>query len=668
MSIRAAAIFLIIFLLPVADASADITREFRAKRGFLVLENFQHSAGLTYQYSAHDADQQGADYQTNKFEESYRFLFAGAIMDRHLLNFQLNGDLWLQQIESSSDSQGSSSSSGSKYQYSLAGTAYDRRWYPINFHSSRTLNTVVNAFSPTYDSDSTSNGIEIYLQKGPVPTKFRYERYTMDISGGGYDSSSTSNTLTISGVNNYRDFSSSSFSGSWSKSDSDSQNVSQSSDTYSLGLSNFLIWGQDKKYSLNSQFNWLKTDSGGVPQQNATLNESFLAHLGKALDAEMTYRYLYNETTTLGGRDQAYSTNTLAASILHRLYQSLDSRVHGQISHSELPRGSEDMYSGSGSLTYKKKLPAYSILTVVLSGEHAVTDRQGDATSITVRDERHRVLQPGEVIALDIPGPLLPGSVTVRGFSTPPPLPSTPPDITFVEDTDYFVDYLLGQITWGAVIPPTSEILVTYVATIDPSLKYSTDTVSVSGNLAMLSGKYSLLGSYFNQSQNLISGLPQNSLIDTTIKRLRFQGRVESIIYGLDYEDYSAGPSQYQYAEGWCLYSHTAPLWSLTLQARDRYTKYDAVGATEGYGQNTLSASANYSRSLASGLLLSLATTYVNVQRDNKDSSDAISAKANLRARFNKLDINLTGQTSWRLYGEAETRNDYVRFDLVRYF
>ena len=517
---------------------------------------------------------------------------------------QLTGDLWLQQTREFQRQSGNNELQRLKVPVQPRRQRFRQDVASGQLHSSRTLSTVVNAFTPTYESDSTSNGIQIYLQKGPVPTKIGYDRYTMILSGGGYDSSSTTNAVYMSGTHNYRDFSASSLSGAWSRSDSIPRVSSRHPATIQVGFGNNLTWGPDMKYSLGTQLNWQKTETGDVPQQNVTLNEILLAHLGKALDADMTYRYLYNKTTALNGLEQDYSTNSLGASITHRLYQSLDTRLRGQVSHSNLLGGTEDAYSVSGSLTYKKKLPSYSILTILLYGEHAVTDRQSDVSSVTIRDERHKVLLPNEIIPLVIPGPLQAGSVTVKGFSVPPPNPQFLPDITFTENVDYTVDYNLGQIIWGLVPPAVPDIQVTYVALIDPSLKYATDTMSVAGNLSLLSGKYSLLGSIFNQDQNLIEGQPQNSLRDTTIKRLRFQGRTTGTIYGLEYEDYASGPSQYQFLEGWYLYSHTTPIWTMTLQARDRYTNYDSVGPSAGYGQNTLSASANYSRSLDYGLLL----------------------------------------------------------------
>jgi hypothetical protein len=425
-----------------------------------------------------------------------------------------------------------------------------------------------------------------------------------------------------------------------------------------------------KNYSLISQFDWQKTDTASVPQQNATLNETLLGHLGKALDADLAYRYLSSKTTSLAGEKQTYASNSLAASLSHRLFASLDTRLRGSVMHSDLQGGAQDSYSASGSVTYKKKIPAYSYLTVVLQGEHSETDRHGDVARITTRDETHKVVQPGENITLGSSGPLKTGSVTIRGYTTPPPNPQFPTDIIFTEEVDYTVDHLLGRIIWGALVPSVPDIKVTYETIIDPAVNFATDTASLSGNLSLLSGRYVVSGSIYKQDQRLISGQSQNNLYDTTIMRLRFERHGDEVLYGLDLDDYDSGPTKYRFLEGWWLYTHNTPVWALTLQARDRYTQYVDSGFSEGYWQNIFSSSATISRGLNSWSQLSLSTNFIDTRREDghKDSTDAVSVKANLRFWFNKLTGNLLGQSSLRFFGKTTVRDDYVRMDITRYF
>ncbi len=62
MPIREIITCLLIILIPLTGAYADSTIEIRRQRGLILLENFQHSAGLTYQYSGHTGDTSDSDY------------------------------------------------------------------------------------------------------------------------------------------------------------------------------------------------------------------------------------------------------------------------------------------------------------------------------------------------------------------------------------------------------------------------------------------------------------------------------------------------------------------------------------------------------------------------------------------------------------------------------
>jgi hypothetical protein len=66
--------------------------------------------------------------------------------------------------------------------------------------------------------------------------------------------------------------------------------------------------------------------------------------------------------------------------------------------------------------------------------------------------------------------------------------------------------------------------------------------------------------------------------------------------------------------------------------------------------------------------MMTLAATFIDTRTENRDASDAIYLRANFRVLFNRLTANLMGQSSWRIYGNARTRDDYVRIDITRYF
>jgi hypothetical protein len=174
-------------------------------------------------------------------------------------------------------------------------------------------------------------------------------------------------------------------------------------------------------------------------------------------------------------------------------------------------------------------------------------------------------------------------------------------------------------------------------------------------------------GLIYNQKQQVLSGQSQFGLFDTHIDQLRFQGYFGENTCNLEYSDYASGPSKYRYVEGWWQYNHVAPEMSLQLMGRDRLTMYDATNSTGGYTDNSLVASASYGRDISDWSRLLLTFIFLD-QRGKNGTSDDLSLRASLRARFNKVTVNLLGSSGWRINSNSTSRDDYIRIEVKRYF
>jgi hypothetical protein len=137
--------------------------------------------------------------------------------------------------------------------------------------------------------------------------------------------------------------------------------------------------------------------------------------------------------------------------------------------------------------------------------------------------------------------------------------------------------------------------------------------------------------------------------------------------FSLEYNDYSANSTKYSYYEGAWQFNLQLPLSSVSLRVRDRYTMYDQILNRRAYEENTVDLGASYTRALFSWAQLTMAVNYFNTQGDSY-TRDYVYAKVNLQGRINKLFINLVGQSTWRNSGALNTRDDYVRLELRRYF
>ena len=673
MPARIMIICLLVFLCFLKGADAeDNSVEIIQKKGFLLLGDIEPWLGLTYEYIDHTSGQNSGRSSSNQLEEIYHIDTSAAILDPHLFNFSIGGDIWFQQEEASSSSQGSSSGNGVKYTYSFAGSAYDNRWYPINMFSSLTTGTVQTPFSQPYNTETGRHGIEFLVLKDPFRLKMKYERDTLDFTGGNQVNNQVTDSFEFLGSHNYRDISSTSVNATFSNENSVYSGVRQAGTALLYGYTNSLYLGRLRNYLVTSTLQSNDQTYGGAPQKTLDVTETFQGHPGKALDLELDYRYNHNLTGGLYGLpDQVYNVNSGLALLRHRLFESLITELRGNLSQNSFLGGSEDIYAGTVKLQYRKKLSATTNLTVETYGTHQITDRKLAENEQSVANERsHTATQLNQVITLNITGPLQPGSVLIQGFAVAPINPQQdPPTITFTENVDYQVDYPLGRITWiGFPLPTVPNLVISYTVLFDQSVKYATDTGSLSSTLYLANGKYALSGLYYNQNQHVLSGQSQYGLFNTSIAQLRFQGFLGANSYSLEYDDYHSGPTKYRYFEGWWQYDHVTPGMSLLFLGRDRYSMYDATSTSGSYDNNSLNLSASYNRDLSDWSNLILTFLFLDLRGGPSGTSDSISVRAGLRARFNRLTVNLLGSSGWRFDRNSASRDDYIRLEVRRYF
>lgn len=649
------------------------TLEVVEQQGLFLLQDFQQWAGVNYQYSGHQANGNAAGFATHRLEELYHAQTDLAILSPHFLDFQLGGDLAYDQLYNTSDASGSSFGKSLRYQYNLNVTALDRSWHPLEVFSSQTLDTVVTPFSPTLNTDVSRSGVAALFLRDPFRAKFRYETNTQTITGAGNDSTSTSDSFQATLTHTYRDINAFNCDFSLNSNKNTQIGVVQNGYGNSLDLTDTLSWGAEpgpgRPYSLVSELQRQFTSTLDLPQTLLYWNETALGRLGKALEVEADSRYTSNKTAISPGNEQDYQNEVLIGQIKQHLFQSLDTRLVGTYSDAVLPGGGQDSYAGLLGLAYRKKLPAFSTLKVDLSDEYGMTNLRGTASPLAVVNEIHSVTQPFQVIPLKVAGSLQSGSVQIQGYLIQPANPQVLPDKVFTYGVDYTVDLTTGVITWGPIAPAVSQVNVNYTVLSNPSESYSTDTLTLNTSLGLFGGRYQLDASYLSQKRNLISGSPDNSgLYNTQIVTLRGMKTTETQVSTVEYSDYLAGPSRYQYLEADWVYTPVLQEYAVQLQARNRYTMYGAEANIPAHTGNSLTLAASESTTLFGRMLCLLSANVVDERGEDVTSSDSVFLRTSLRARFNQLVITFVGSTGWRFAGATESRDDSVRLDIIRYF
>ena len=672
MRVRTAIIGIILTVFPFSFGHAAQMVELVQQRGLLQLGELQQSVTLSYDRAAHTASGGSSDSATNEFKEKYHVSTEVSLLDPDLLQLFLSGDVWLDQANSSGYANGSSE--GVLYTYSVGGVAFARDPYPVNFLSSRSTNRIVTAYTSAYELTIDTNQIGVRLQNRYVPVHFEFVRSDMETSGLSQDSSSTNNTFTLTANNNFKDKSVTDLSTNIS-SGSQSGGGQATTDTrnYGVTLTNTLTLDRLRRYSLSSALQTQSSVQGATTQKQIDLTENLQCLFGQALQGNLTWWYNSSKTRDININEQKLTSNSVTATLSHRLFQSLETRLSGTYRTSDLLGGTESDYGGSAAFTYRKKLPADSELTLGFSGDQLITDRNAATSQLTYTNVRFS-LRPGDsVVNLNPTGALDPNSVTVGGKTNPI---LVLPDILYHAPADYTVDAASGQIRitpGGAIdtilITTPVDLFISYQVNLNTSIKFSTTNMSASASLALFKNRYRLTGNITSSDQSLISGSASNaSLYSTRSDRIRFDATYPFQTVSLEYSDFESGPTQYSYGEGAWYYNRPFILSTISAHARDRYTMYGSASAlSQAYSQNTAEAGAAYKRSLFSWAQASLALNYVNTSGNNI-STNYVYLRADVQGRINKLTINLYGQTIWRVSGTQDMRDDYIHLEVTRTF
>jgi hypothetical protein len=623
---------------------------------FLIVEDFTQWASFTYDFFDNQTSSYG--YSNHNFYEKYHLLTNFDILDRDILYLQLAGDIGLAQLETSGTTAINQSASSSKlnYNYTLGGTAFERSWHPISFNSSLSTVTTSNPFTEQFTSTVADNGIQFSFLKGPVKTKLGYQNTRRDITGAGSTTDSTTEKYTASGLNDNKTIGLTTLDTTFERV---SGNVT-TLDGFQILLNNSLLLRQN---SLVSTGQWQSTDTQGILSRNIFWQEGLYMPLGKALKAELQYKYSNDKTTSFSGGDQTTSSHSLSATLTHRLFQSLTTNLNGFATFSDILGGKQDTFTGVVTEQYFKNLSADSHLSLGLLDSYSWTQRDLPISDITVRDEPHTVDQQGVVFTLGLNGTL------ARVVS----VTSKNPDILYVEGIDYTVDPILRTVTvvQGGTIAPGTRIFISYILRVDPSITFYINTLTLTGNLSWLRGRYVLAGFFSLSTPSLISGTNGGSFSSSRQEQVRFDASYPTAGFGVEWGEYVSGPSDSRYVTGYGNYSRVFPhayfSSNLALRLSDRYTMYGATVTLGAYEQNAFSTTVSYAASFPWGQC-SLSGTYSNNSGEHVSIHDLVYVQALVSARYNKLALNLRGLTTYRFLNGYYTRNDAVHLELIRWF
>jgi hypothetical protein len=653
----------VLALLAAPNRSQASDDEIRQRKVIFILEDFRHWAELRYRFQDRGTNTEVPNSSSHEFYETYNASLGFDIINPHFFFGSLTGKVGMTQSRHNSG-QESNSVNSNRYEYQFTGSGLDRSPTPYTLTSFSTTETVLSPFSPAFTSTITGNSVDLQVINALVPSRFSYSRRTIDNSGGGNSSTTSSDSFIYNANHQYRGISSSSlgislsqFSGGFTGGSLDT------SRSYSASLGNTLNFGAEQKYSLTTQARVYQSISQKVPQRSTHFEEAFHDHLGKALDLLVGYSYANTRITDFDGVDTGTTSQTGEVEITHHLFESLTTRLRGKFVSNQLLQGKETHYGTSEEMDYKKKLPGDNVLILGLMGGQEVVDNQQGSPLSSVVDQLHAGVHQGEVINLQLNG-VLSSVVSVR---------STNPFVVYTEGQDYRVDLGLGQINIlvGGRIDQTGtgmDLLISYLDFNNTNVKYLTTTYKGNGAISFKGGKYLLGGSYTSTHMGLLRGESQNSLRDTTLRNLFFSGNLDSLKYRFNYSNTTVGEVDSTAAEASFQYQKDTAAVRLTATGSERVNWFNATSSSPSYS--------DYSTTLnltALGVLFSAVRTTVSLNFFDERSGlrrprDIVSLIASMQYQLNKFALTLNGQTAWTFTGGVYSRDDIFTMDLVRYF
>lgn len=610
---------------------------------------------------------QNSDARTSqRLTPSYGLAVPFAILDPTFLVGSLGGSVNFTQSEFSGTSGQSSSSSQLGYQYNLGGKLLKETAHPVNFFASSTENTTQQDFAPNNIVTYNSYGLNGIIKNNILPLSYSFRHDDTKTVGENSSSETVQDGANIILTYKLNNLMTTSVNGSYQKTRNANSfsAANTSSDQTILNLNNILLLSSIYKRlgSLSSNL-FIQNVGGTFPIDTRMLTEAYDSSLGK--------RLLLGASYSIGSTSTNLNTQQVSAGqvyLEHGLFDSLRTRLTGSFNDTTDNTGGENsITSGTAQVTYTKKLPMDAVLQLEASD------------GITVRDSKlNSSLQPQ-----------LNEQITVASISQLFPLQN--PRVTqvievwdknhtrlFVTPNDYGT-LVIGQTTYitinsAGAIHTGDVISVTYEFQSDPSIKYSTNTMSASAVYTLFNGRYLFQTQYGESSSTLLSG-GQGTFAPPESKLFRAAART-NLVYlnmGAEYRFTENFLTRQNTIEEFIYYSKTLDQNNIGLQVSDSYNTYATTG-TAGLGtssemtSNTLTIGTNWSRPLFLTGRMLLTTNYQMV-RGTLPGRDYLSARFAYDLPLGKFQLHLDASSVVRLADTSRTTtNNFVNLSVRRYF
>lgn len=658
------AIFLVLFL--CCDGFFPAPTFAAGRRVLLQLYNLRQWVDVSTAYTGTVTDngQTQASSQRLKFEESHNVGIEYAILHKNLahgsLEFELGSDqdiLWQRS--------GNESSAGYRLEYTADMFLLEKSPYPVLLSSRRTQQLIASPFTESYEQINSHFSSRLTLHHDLVPVDISYSRTNSETLGLTVDRTQFNQFFAINASLRTLNFSKTHLGVRTSSGKTSLSGGGQGSqrESYQLLGSNSLSWDfRSVTTSLDSRYR-LREESGNSNLDTVDWEERLNLQLGSALRSNLVYGYGKMLTDERERRSVKWS-----GWVEHRLFKSLTTHLGYADQHNDEDSGTVDLVSRNASVSYVKKLPAKSQLSLSYGYSYAVADSNLDIETLAVNREELTVSVAGNLlqntdVLLD----------TIRVYS---------------EDrlTEYRpgIDYdvvPIGRVTrlefvgpgLTGLIAPGDVLSIDYSFQSDGSIEYATTGNSVSAALSFLDNRYRVSSHVSTSEQDLIEGEPKVTSLGTSLfYDIGIDGDFSPYRTSLKYrgsKQRDSSESAFDASLGYRKHYGTTDVsvhlnesYSQIVQKRSTFLEQDVETSTNYLGL-LFDYRKNYSRNLKLKSVVRLSDL-----RGDTATKDELKLGFGAEYRWYKFVAILDSSVTWLWSGPIKQRNDNLYLTVRRYF
>ncbi|NDY41413.1 hypothetical protein G3N55_00915 [Dissulfurirhabdus thermomarina] len=646
---RLGAITLVILAMTVQTAAAQ-------QRALFRLHHFNNWLDVTYDFDYGRTRTRGApalESTQHRVEETLHLGADYAVYHPRFLKGSLSADLGLKQDVYREPGR-SGSDSGELVEYRVDGVFLERHPYPVDFFAGSAASRVIRRFAKSYDQTVDARGAGLTLRSTTFPARLLYRYRSTETEGLGLDRLETSETAAFTGTHRAGDLSrttlflshtsgGTTFTGAAAP-------ITVSRNT--AAAANNLSWTSGERgRNLDTSFSYAE-DTGSSPTRAADWGENIAWDLGRALKWSLRYEGNRYETETFERREHRGQTW-----LEHRLFQSLTTRIGAGGARTTYLSGRETHRSAFLNVSYRKRLPAASRLSLFFSLNRDVTDRDVKARFLEVRDERLTVDPLGNLLEkTDID----PATVQVWNETrTVRYSPGVDYDLHPVGRRLELLPHPGGGVSVGDVLS------VDYTYTVNPSIRYRTVTHGLGATLQLFRNRYRVFVNYTGSDQDLLGGSDEAIRLDNTaafVAGMEAAYRFHTL--GLEYDRTDSRIERTDSTSAYWRYARYLGGHYVGWAVRDTWRRFEdadpGARSTSGH-DNSLGASAFYRRQAGRRSFFSAEAEFLDYRGRGRDR-DTLNLRLTYQVHLRRTELSLFGETTWEDY--EDTRQTTARLGL----